>query len=207
METRPSEGWGVSASLAMLPWFPGDFMRSTRGWSLTARGVYRELLDAQWDMGQLPASTEDLAALIGATAAEWQKGWSKCESKFPITEDGMRRNERLEFHRSKSEQLTTIRSEIGRRGGQASAEAKSKQKLSNGSTLAEPNAQANGNHPSPIHSESDPNRSIPQNPPLPLPAREGRVRGSEKKPAWKPPPEPEIEFGPDGPYGVKHAGS
>jgi uncharacterized protein YdaU (DUF1376 family) len=90
----------------MLPWFPGDFMTATRGWSVTARGVYRELLDAQWDMGALPADLEELRVLINATAAEWRVGWQKCEMKFPVGEDGLRRNGRLESHRLKAARLT-----------------------------------------------------------------------------------------------------
>lgn len=84
-------------------------MRSTRGWSITAKGVYREMLDAQWDMGALPAESKELAILIGATPAEWRIGWAKCESKFPISEDGQRRNWRLESHRVKSADLTERR--------------------------------------------------------------------------------------------------
>ena len=93
----------------MMPWYPGDFMRSTRGWSVSAKGVYRELLDAQWDMGGLPVDPAELAELIRATPAEWKAGWSKCESKFPISEDGLRRNARLETHRSKAADLTERR--------------------------------------------------------------------------------------------------
>lgn len=96
-------------SLAMMPWFPGDFMRSTRGWSVTAKGVYRELLDAQWDMGGLPPEPTELAETIRASASEWKAGWSKCSLKFPICEDGLRRNARLETHRSKSADLTERR--------------------------------------------------------------------------------------------------
>ncbi len=93
----------------MLPWYPGDFMRSTRGWSLTARGVYRELLDAQWDLGSLPPDVDELCVMIGATQEEWIKGWPKCEPKFPVFEDGQRRNPRLEEHRSKSANLVASR--------------------------------------------------------------------------------------------------
>jgi uncharacterized protein YdaU (DUF1376 family) len=159
----------MSVGLAMMPWFPGDFMRSTRGWSITAKGVYRELLDAQWDMGDLPANPDELRETIGATPDEWEIGWKKCESKFPVRRGG-RRNWRLEAHRVKSEQIANLRSEIGKKGGQASGEARAKQKSSKGSTFAEPKVQANHqpiaqpkvNHPvqsSPIHSESSPDHT------------------------------------------------
>jgi len=32
---------GSTESLPMLPWFPANFLSATRGWSVTARGVYR----------------------------------------------------------------------------------------------------------------------------------------------------------------------
>lgn len=82
-----------------LPWYPADFAASTRGWPLLARGAYRELLDAQWTMGALPADHATLRAIVGATPAEWRKAWPYLEPKFPIGGDGQRRNERLEHHR------------------------------------------------------------------------------------------------------------
>lgn len=88
-------------SLPMLPWFPAAFMSSTRGWSVTARGIYRELIDAQWDLGTVPADPEALRKLIGATPAEW-KSWQLVEPKFPIGADGLRRNSNLEKIRRKS---------------------------------------------------------------------------------------------------------
>lgn len=175
----------MSAGLAMMPWFPGDFMRSTRGWSVTAKGVYRELLDAQWDMGDLPADPEELRATIGATAEEWDLGWKKCEAKFPIKRSA-RRNLRLETHRAKSELIANVRSEVGRKGGQASVEAKAKQRLTNGSALLQANpqpiAQAKLNHPvqsSPIHSESSPDHTKLQN-------GKGKERSAGKTPPIDP---------------------
>jgi hypothetical protein len=152
----------------MMPWFPGDFMRSTRGWSLTARAVYRELLDAQWDLGALPSGPQELAEMIGANPGEWSKGWSKCECKFPVGNDGQRRNLRLEEHRSKSKTLADRRSEMGRKGGLTSAASKAQAKLEAqvkpGSSPATAGLQAGLKHPSPLLSDpiqSSPIRSIP----------------------------------------------
>lgn len=91
-------------ALPMLPWFPAAFMSSTRGWTVLARGIYRELLDCQWEMGSLPANTAALQRLIGASAKEW-RSWSVLETKFPVGPDGLRRNLTLEKHRSKSLEL------------------------------------------------------------------------------------------------------
>lgn len=87
----------------MLPWFPANFHFSTLGWSVTARGIYRELLDYQWEMGGLPNDPEELRNLIRATKAEW-KEWPRVACKFPVGEGGLRRNPRLEAHRHNSMQ-------------------------------------------------------------------------------------------------------
>lgn len=121
-----------------LPWWPRDFLASTRGWSVTAKGVYRECLDAQWDLGDLPASAADLQALIGATDAEWAGSWSKVEPKLPLTTWGTRRNPRLELHREEVLALLNARSVAGQAGN-----AKRWGKPGNGS-LSDHTAIANG---------------------------------------------------------------
>ncbi len=88
----------AKAQFAWLKWFPRDFASSTRGWPLAARGAYRELLDAQWDLGTLPADPERLRELASARPTEWRTAWPYIERKFPIV-DGQRRNPRLETHR------------------------------------------------------------------------------------------------------------
>jgi uncharacterized protein YdaU (DUF1376 family) len=96
-----------------MPWFPRDFASSTRGWPLVARGVYRELLDAQWDAsdGTLPDDEEVLRSIAGATPAEWKLAWRYVEPKFPRVEGG-RRNARLQAHRD-----TLIRKYIAQKSG------------------------------------------------------------------------------------------
>ena len=136
----------MADSLPYLQWYSGDFMRSTRGWSVTAKGVYRELLDAQWDSPDLPADPDALRGLIGATEAEWVEGWRRCESKFPEVAPGVRRNARLEEHRADAVRRRELRANAGRVGGKASAQAKAKQT----STIA----QANVNPPSSSSSSS-----------------------------------------------------
>lgn len=86
-----------------MAWYPRDFVCSTRTWPLEARGVYRELLDAQWDMGgsgvgTLPDDEEQLRELARATPEQWRIAWRLVEPKFPRVEGG-RRNPRLEQHR------------------------------------------------------------------------------------------------------------
>lgn len=91
--------------LPRMPWYPSSFAASTRTWPLIARGVYHELLDISWDAGGLPAEAKQLQAMIGATSQEWAKAWPLVEPKFPICDDGMRRNPRLEEHRAEAIEL------------------------------------------------------------------------------------------------------
>jgi uncharacterized protein YdaU (DUF1376 family) len=91
-----------SVSFALLPWYPASFMSSTRGWPLTARGLYRELIDCQWEMGGIPEDQSELQRLIGATNAEWKHWAMLVEHKFPVCSDGLRRNPKLEEHRNRS---------------------------------------------------------------------------------------------------------
>jgi uncharacterized protein YdaU (DUF1376 family) len=90
------------SGLPFLPWFPARFLSSTRGWSVTAKGLYRELIDAQWEIGGLPANAAELQRLIGATNVEWKHWPTLVEPKFPIDADGLRRNQATERHRAKS---------------------------------------------------------------------------------------------------------
>ncbi len=97
----------------MMPWYPRDFASSTRGWPLIARGIYRELLDAQWDLGSLPVDPKRLQAIAGASDEEWRIAWPEIESKFPLVE-ASRQNPKLEEHRSKSHELYEKRAQGAR---------------------------------------------------------------------------------------------
>lgn len=108
-------------NLFMMPWFPRDFLASTRGWSLISRAIYRELLDAQWEQGGLSADPSELRDLVGATPVEWRAGWPRVAPKFAVGTDGLLRNARLEEHRQKAIRIALKRAEVGREGGLESA--------------------------------------------------------------------------------------
>lgn len=96
-----------------MPWIPRDFASSTRTWPLVARAVYRELLDAQWDIGgvnigTLPDDADELRLLARATPTEWRIAWKYIEPKFPPVEGG-RRNAKLEEHRAYSNKQRAAR--------------------------------------------------------------------------------------------------
>jgi uncharacterized protein YdaU (DUF1376 family) len=92
-------------SLPRLPWYPAAFAGATRDWPLLARGLYRELLDAQWDLGSIPADERALRVMVRASAAEWRKAWPWVQQKFVRGTDGRLRNLRLEAHRNHAIEL------------------------------------------------------------------------------------------------------
>ena len=88
-----------------IPFFGRDFLAATMGWPDAAVGAYIRLLIVQWEQGGLPEDLDELAAIAHTVAANWRK----LESKFPVDEDGQRRNRRLEEHRAKAGQLAASR--------------------------------------------------------------------------------------------------
>jgi uncharacterized protein YdaU (DUF1376 family) len=95
---------GKSATLAMLPWFPRDYLAATRGMTLAERGAYTDLLFFQWDTGPLPNDPGRLARMLGVPVAEFEAIWPALQGKFKIGERELW-NERLERERTKSAEL------------------------------------------------------------------------------------------------------
>jgi uncharacterized protein YdaU (DUF1376 family) len=136
-----------------LPLYVRDFLTSTYGWTAEERGHYLTLLMLAWDRGSLPAELEHLERLSpGVTST-----WPLLADKFPLSEDGNRRNPRLEKHRTrcvglKEKRVNAAKRAAAARASAASAGANAEQTLSNrganaGQSLGnrEPNAQ----HPTP----------------------------------------------------------
>lgn len=102
-----------------MPLYVRDFLTSTIGWSAEERGHYLTLLMVAWDRGSLPAELDRLERLSqGVTAV-----WPMLADKFPVGEDGQRRNARLEQHRDRCVELKEKRVEAGRRAAAAKAAA------------------------------------------------------------------------------------
>lgn len=140
--------------LPYMPWFVRDFLSATRGWNLIERAIYRELLDAQWELGILPESDKNLREICRASAREWKTGWARCKDKFPLVNGGGRRNEKLEQHRVKSLNVSEKRRSSSlvrwRHEGDANA---SPNEDSLAYSHASPNGHAKRKHPSPSPSE------------------------------------------------------
>ena len=106
MKSKPSN------SAPWIAFYGEDFYRSTNGWTLLERGAYMFLLWESWvcdglnpDPQRIFRSDPDLEAL-----------WPLLESKFPIAEDGRRRNPRLEEVRSTMINMSNKKSTAGRSG-------------------------------------------------------------------------------------------
>jgi uncharacterized protein YdaU (DUF1376 family) len=91
---------GEQFSGPWLPWYHGDFLRATQGWTIAERGVYFLLLGASWEMGPLPDDRRRLAGIVGAQLDEFDLAWKVVRRKFELTDKGFT-NKRLEMHREK----------------------------------------------------------------------------------------------------------
>ncbi len=101
-----------------FPFYAFDWLSSsTRAMSLAARGAYVDLLAFAWDQDGLPADTEALRRMTGASVEEWAIIWPELSAKFAVAPDGRRRNPRLEAVRRRAK----AQSARGVRGGRARA--------------------------------------------------------------------------------------
>jgi uncharacterized protein YdaU (DUF1376 family) len=154
-----------------MPWFVGDFMAATATWTGPERGLYLQLLGIQWTSGPLPCDLDRLALVLHYDPKDFRKLWPAMASKF-TNGDGRLTNTRLEEVRERNAEIQSARAEAGRRGGQASGQARAKQTGSKNEAIASPLLEANAkqtgskNEPSdPIRSGSDPNLPDPSKSP------------------------------------------
>jgi uncharacterized protein YdaU (DUF1376 family) len=106
-------------TLAMLPWFPRDYLAATRGMTLAERGAYTDLLFYSWDMGSLPNDPKRLARMLGVDMQEFMVIWPAVQPKFVRNETNGIVNERLERERRNSIGLRTKASEKAQQAARA----------------------------------------------------------------------------------------
>lgn len=130
-----------------LPLYVRDFLTSTLGWSAEEKGHYLTLLMIQWDRDGLPAGLQELERLSPGVG----NVWPMLEGKFPVGDDGQRRNERLEAHRGKAIELKEKRVEAARKAAAAKAanaeQTQSKRRAAVGQTQS--NRERSVIHPPP----------------------------------------------------------
>lgn len=105
----------MKRSLPYVPWYHGDFLRSTVSWTFVEQAAYWKLLCAQWEIGPLPDDPNRLATIIGIDAASMANVWPHVSKKFVATAAGLV-NERMEAHRQRYLEYRTKQSEGGRKG-------------------------------------------------------------------------------------------
>jgi uncharacterized protein YdaU (DUF1376 family) len=128
-----------------LPLFCRDFLMSTIGWSAAQRGHYLTLLMVQWDAGFLPVEIDALERIsFGVSEA-----WDLLEDKFPVSKDGLRRNQRLEDHRETAVQIRKKRRENGRKGGKPKGNQMGNQMVTQMVNQSQALAQPGLEHPEP----------------------------------------------------------
>lgn len=137
----------------MMPWFEGDFLKATLGWTFVQRSLYRCLLGAQWELGSLPNDESELSRIAGTSPEEFAAGWPRVKTKFDLEGDRLT-NAKLEAWRADAIARRDRKRRAGKVGGEASGKARTKQPLSNGSTVAEAEGQAETKPPSPSPSPS-----------------------------------------------------
>jgi uncharacterized protein YdaU (DUF1376 family) len=101
-----------------VPWFHGDFLRSTAGWTLIEQAVYWKLLCSQWENGVLPSDMTRLASIAGTDAATITAVWPVVGKKFKRTAAGLV-NKRMQEHRRDYHEFRQRQSEGGRKGAAA----------------------------------------------------------------------------------------
>ena len=165
-----------------LPLFCRDFLMSTIGWTAAQRGHYLTLLMVQWDAGSLPPELDDLERISGGVS----EAWNLLQDKFPVDTDGLRRNLRLEEHRTTAVEIRKKRREIGQKGGQAKAKQRSTKalpKVDQRQSFAVPELYHPEPEPEPQDSLSDERESGGAPPPPQAEAPKARAAGYAL-PAW-----------------------
>lgn len=102
-------------------WYPKD-AESDEPFKLMTyeqQGIYRSLLDHQWNEGSLPADPKAIARLVPkVTRARFLKLWPGIAVKFPLMadNDSRRQNRRLEEQRLEQLEFSAEQSRRGRHG-------------------------------------------------------------------------------------------
>lgn len=103
--------------LPYVPWYQGDFLRSTAGWTLLERAAYWMLLCAEWESGPLPNDPQRLAMIAGLYPDEFIVLWrQQLSRKFHGDPNGDLINDRMEAHRAKHQQFRAKQVASGKKG-------------------------------------------------------------------------------------------
>jgi uncharacterized protein YdaU (DUF1376 family) len=103
--------------------YPSDYLSSptVACMSVTCEGMYMRLLFFQWQDGGIPDDERKLRGLTKTIGAQndcyWQEFAEHLDEVFPLCEDGLRRNRRMDADRIAAFDLVRRNSENGKKGG------------------------------------------------------------------------------------------
>lgn len=103
--------------------YANDFMDATSGWEANAVGLYVRCLCKQWTLGSIPSDLKVLARMVHCDRSELESVWPVLSVKFIDQGDGTLKNSRLEVVRERQEYVSGKRSEAGKLGAIAKANA------------------------------------------------------------------------------------
>jgi uncharacterized protein YdaU (DUF1376 family) len=117
------KGWRVVAAETRpsFPFYPKDWLASTRGLSGAARGYHIDMLALSWLNGGCDVDPETLRRSVGAEKAEWRRVWPELSTRWQEV-DGRLVNPRLERVREEATAYTEAKRIAGKLGGKAKAE-------------------------------------------------------------------------------------
>ena len=98
-----------------VPWFHGDFLRSTAGWTLLEQAAYWKLLCAQFEIGPLPNDLGRLASIVGVDIGTMTALWPVVSKKFKNTSAGLV-NPRMREHKTNCLRYRASLSAAGKKG-------------------------------------------------------------------------------------------
>lgn len=130
--------------LESYPWYPCDWRSDPAVVLMNSadRGLYRDVLDIVWEHGSITNDPQLIRKMACIELEDWEASWPRVQAMF-IVVDGHLRHSKVDARRPKCLEMKGLRSEAGRRGGQASVQAKLKQTLNGCLTIASTVAQAN----------------------------------------------------------------
>jgi len=98
--------------------YADDYLGGTRAMSLSARGAFVDLLVYQFAHDGIPNDDRMICRILGAFPDEWETIREEVFDKFPVSEDGLRRNPRMSKERDEREGIRSKRVEASQKGNQ-----------------------------------------------------------------------------------------
>lgn len=102
-------------------WEKFRLSRRVRKMDYIQRGLYRDLLDEQWENGSVSGDIEDMADICGCPLDIMASAWQVLEKCFDLVGDCYK-NAFLEQQRTETDKLRIVRSESGKQGGVAKSQ-------------------------------------------------------------------------------------